>query len=151
MSDGDAGRRLERQRLLARVEHDREQLAGTVDELRRPLQNLRRLQENTRAIAPALFAAGLAFLVVRALRGSGSRRIGKSLAAGHPATYPVVYAARRTSWFAMVLQCISAYRSARLLGAALRSGSHPAAVAPRRTLAPEPAGRAPSTFERYPT
>lgn len=155
MSDRDAssGATAQRQQLLARVERDREQLAGTFDELRRPLHRIRRLQKSARAIVPALFAAGLAFLILRALRGSGGRRIGEQQpAARQQATYPVIHVPRRVSWFAMVLQCLSVYRTAKLIGAALRAASDPVAVAPPSAIEPAgPAARSHPIIERHPT
>lgn len=152
MSDGAVDRVDRRRHLLARVEHDREQLAGTVDELRRPLQSLQRLQENARAIVPALFVAGAAFLLLRALRGSRSRRLGMQLAGEPRAAYPIVYAPRRSSWFALVLQCLSAYRTAMLVGEALRSASHAAGIGPHRAIeSAGPSGQSHPTLVRNPT
>lgn len=155
MSDREADRAAQRQQLLVRVEHDRERLAGTVAELRRPLQRIHGLQENVRAIVPALFVAGVAFLLLRALRGSRSRMLGMQPAGGPPAAYPIVYAPRRSSWFAMVLQCLSAYRSAMLIGAALRSASPAAGIGSRSAIEPAiepgPSGPAHPTFARNPT
>lgn len=145
MIDHDADRTAQRSRLLARIEHDREQLAGTLDELRRPLHSLQQLQKNARAIVPALFAAGAALLILRALRGSNRRPTATLIAAGQQA-YPVIYAPRPRSWFALVIQMFSAYRSAVLVGETLRSVSH---ASPSR---PAPAAAtAHPTFEKNPT
>ncbi len=125
MSDRDADHAAQRKQVLARIEHDREQLAGTLEELRRPLHTLNQLQKNTRAIVPALFAAGAAFLILRALRSSSrNRRIDKVLAGTHRGNYPVVQAKRSTSWFAWVLKFVSAYRITVAVGETVRSLSH---------------------------
>ncbi|MDP3294617.1 MAG: hypothetical protein Q8M37_07740 [Nevskia sp.] len=162
MTDGDADRRAQRHRVLARIEQDREQLAGTLDELRRPLHKLQHLQKNVRALVPALFAAGAAFLILRALRGSNGRRIGMPVG-GHRAAYLAVREPRRRSWFATVLQMVSAYRTAVLLSETLRSVSDAASARPPMATAPSappvfvppalvpPAGRSYPPFERKPT
>ncbi len=151
MTDHDADRRAQRQRMLLRIEQDREQLAGTLDELRRPLHQLQRLQKNVRALVPALFAAGAAFLILRALRGGG-RPIGK-LVRGPGASYLAVREPRRRSWFATVLQMVSAYRAAVLVTETLRSVSDAASARPPAATASRvpPVGRPHPTFERNPT
>lgn len=165
MTDGDADRRAQRHRVLARIEQDREQLAGTLDELRRPLHKLQHLQKNVRALVPALFAAGAAFLILRALRRSSSRPIRHSDddSGGRRAAYLSVREPRRRSWFAMVLQMVSAYRTAVLLSETLRSVSDAARARPPMATAPSappvfvppalvpPAGRSYPPFERNPT
>ena len=164
MSDRDADHAAQRRQVLARIEQDREQLAGTLEELRRPLHTLNQLQKNTRAIVPALFAAGAAFLILRALRSSSrNRRIDKALASGHRGHYPAVQAKRSTSWFAWVLKFVSAYRIAVSVSETVRSvsqagGSHKAvgAIGPAaattgfRSASPQ-VSRAHPTLERNPT
>ncbi|WP_295686847.1 hypothetical protein [uncultured Nevskia sp.] len=166
MSDRDADHAAQRQRVLARIEHDRQQLAGTIDELRRPLHTLHQLQKNTRAIVPALFAAGAAFLILRAVRGSNrNRRIDKALAGVQRSHYPVVQAKRSTSWFAWVLKFVSAYRIAMAVSETVRSVSHAAGSGPQRSIgaigssagttgyrsAGSEASRSHPTLERNPT
>lgn len=166
MSDRDADHAAQRQRVLARIEHDRQQLAGTIDELRRPIQKIQRLQSNVRAIVPALLVAGTAFLILRAVRGSNrNRRIDKALTGTHRNSYPVVQAKRSTSWFAWVLKFVSAYRIAMAVSETVRSVSHATGVAPHkpigaigpsagttgfRSTGPQPS-RSQPTFERNPT
>lgn len=142
MSDRDADHDAQRQRVLARIEQDRQQLAGTIDELRRPIEKIQRLQSNVRAIVPALLVAGTAFLILRAVRGSSrNRRIDKVLAGTHRGNYPVVQAKRSTSWFAWVLKFVSAYRIAMAVSETVRSVSHATSVAPHKPIG----GISPST------
>jgi len=135
MSDRDADHAAQRRQVLARIEHDREQLAGTLEELRGPLHSLHQLQKNTRAIVPALLAAGAAFLILRAVRGSSrSRRIDKAVAGGQRSHYPVVQAKRSTSWFAWVLKFVSAYRIAMAVSDTVRSVSQATSTGPHKAI-----------------
>lgn len=134
LDDGE----LRRRQLLARIEHDRLQLADTLEELRGPLQTAQRMQKNVRAIVPALLVAGAAFLILRAVRGSRKKLIelrpdGK---VGGRSGYALVRAPRRTSWFSVVLQMVSVYRIALVAGDTMRSVSQAIEAIPRKPAPP---------------